>query len=418
MINMRRIYTSIDIGSSSIKILVGEIFKNRLVVLATSIVKSKGIKKGLIVDANDAIASIKNAINDIEGKLGLKIKKVIASIPPYNAIYTEVDGYSTITNEDMKVTGNDITRALQACVYNKIGEDEELVTIIPIEFVVDNKSGIKDPKGMVGKKLGVRAMMVTTSKKNLYAIVSILESLGLEVVDTNLGAVGEYYEYRNKDIDKTSGAIIDIGADITNVAVYDKGIIKSSQIIPIGARNIDNDIAYIKKISRDDALYLKESFAVANRHYAQGSETIEIIDNFKKEIKLNQLEISEIVMSRLVEILKIAKKQASLLTNKENSYIIITGGISEMPGVTSLLDDIFGREAKIGNIETMGIRDNRFAALSGMIKFFHDKLNLRGREYTMFSSEDEEELISSKKGLVSITEDSILGKVFGYFFDK
>jgi len=415
---MKRIYTCIDIGSSSIKVLVGEMFKGRLIVLATSCVRSKGVKKGVIVDANEAISTIKIAVGNVEGKLGVKIDKVIACVPPYLATYSEVDGYSTITSEDNKVTSNDITRALQACVYNKVQQEEELVTIMPIEFVIDNKAGIKDPKGLVGTKLGVRAMMVKTSKKSLYSIISILESLGLEVIDTNIGAIGEYIEYRNKDMDKVSGAIINIGADLTNVSIFEKGIIKASEIILIGGRNIDNDISYLKKISKEDAFHLKETFAIANRQYAQGSETVDIFDNFKKEIKLNQLEISEIVMSRLIEILKFAKKQASLLTNKENSYIIITGGISEMPGMTSLLGEVFGKEARIGNIETIGIRDNKYAALAGMIKYFHEKLNLRGKEYSMFSSENEEELVSSKKGTLNITEDSVLGKVFGYFFDK
>ncbi len=415
---MRRIYTSIDIGSSSIKVLVGEMIKNRLIVLATSYVRTKGVKKGLIIDANEVMSSIKEAIDIVEGKLGVKIRKVIASVPLYNMKYIETDGYATIDNEDNKVTGNDITRALQACVYNKVSEGEEIVTIVPMEFVLDNKSGIKDPKGMVGKKLGVRAINITTSKKNLYAIISILESLGLQVVDTNIGVVGEYFEYKNKEMDKSSGAIISIGSDLTNVATFDKGVIKSAESIPLGGSNIDKDISYIKKISKEDALKLKESFAIADRHYAHGSETVEVFDNYKKEIKLNQLEISEIVMSRIVEILKIAKKQASLLTNKENSYIIITGGMSEMPGMTSVIGDVFGKEARVGNIEAMGIRDNSYASLSGMIKFFHEKLNLRGKEYTMFDEDDEEDLVSSRKGVLNITEDSILGKVFGYFFDK
>ena len=87
-------------------------------------------------------------------------------------------------------------------------------------------------------------------------------------------------------------------------------------------------------------------------------------------------------MSRIVEILKIAKKQASLLTNKENSYIIITGGMSEMPGMTSVIGDVFGKEARVGNIETMGIRDNSYASLSGMIKFFTKNFE-RGKEYNV-----------------------------------
>ncbi len=415
---MRKIYTCIDIGSSSVKILVGEIYKERLIVLATSSVESKGVKKGLIIDTNELIPCLREAIAEVEGKLGIKINKVITSVPPYAATYIEVDGYSTITNDDKKITGNDITRALQACVYNKVKPEEELVTIAPIEFFIDNKSGIKDPKGMVGNKLGVRAMMVTASKKSSYAIISVLESLGLEVVDINFGSIGEYVEYKNKEMNKQAGAIISIGADLTGVFVFDKGIVTNSQLIPVGGHNIDNDIAYLKKINKDDALYIKESFAVANRQYAIGSEVINVFDKYKKEIKINQLEMSEIVMSRLVEILKLAKKEASLLTNKENSYIIITGGMSEMPGFAPLLDEIFGSEARIGNIETMGIRDNKYAALAGMIKYFYDKLKLRGKEYSMLSEEDEEELIASRKDILNVTENSVLGKFFGYFFDK
>lgn len=415
---MKRIYACIDIGSSNIKMLVGEMFKGRLHVLASSSVRSAGVKKGLIVDPNELLPAIKSIINDIEGKLGINIDKVIASVPPYLATYKEVDGYSTITNEDKKVTGDDITRALQACVYNKVVDDEELVTIMPIEFVVDNKAGIQDPKGIVGKKLGVRAMMVTASKRGIHGIVSILESLGLEVIDINFGIIGEYFEYRTKEIDKSSGAIINIGADLTNVAVFDKGIITASKTIPIGARNIDNDISYIKKISKEDALNLKESFAIANRHYAQGRETAEVIDIFNKEIRLNQLEVSDIVMSRLIEILKLAKKQVSLLTNKENSYIIITGGITEMPGMTSILGEVFGDMARIGNIETLGIRDNKYAVVAGMIKHFHQRLELRDKQYSMFSEESLEELGSTNRSGIKITENSVLGKIFGYFFDK
>jgi cell division protein FtsA len=204
---MRRIYTSIDIGSNAIKMVVGEMYKGKLVILASTSIKSKGIRKGLIVDVNDAIDSIKKALTDVEGKLGLKITKVVASIPSYTVKYEEVDGYSTITNEDKKVTGNDLTRVLQGCVYNKVNSDEELVTIMPIQFFVDNKAGIRDPKGLVGNKLGVRAMMVTTSKKNVYAIVSISGILLL----VNLGNKGvsllpaEFVEHNEKRI---SGAVL------------------------------------------------------------------------------------------------------------------------------------------------------------------------------------------------------------------
>lgn len=216
---MKKIYTSIDLGSDTIKLLVGEIYKGKLSVLAVSSVSSKGIKKGLIVDANETILALREVIEEVEGKLGIKLKKVIANVPAYFAEYKEVEGYSTITNEDKKITGNDIVRTLQACVYNKLKTNHELITIVPIEFKVDNKKGLMDPKGIVGKKLFVKAVLVSTPKKNVYSVISVLDSLGLEVVDINISPLSDYFEYKNRELDKGVTALINIGDQTTTVSV-------------------------------------------------------------------------------------------------------------------------------------------------------------------------------------------------------
>lgn len=123
-------------------------------------------------------------------------------------------------------------------------------------------------------------------------------------------------------------------------------------------------------------------------------------------------------MSRLVEILKLARKQVSLLTNKEINYIIVTGGTSEIPGMASLVKDCLGQNARLGNIDTIGIRDYKYSVSSGMIKYFSSKLKLRGKEYSMFDIKEQEDLISSQKKVLNVSNNSILGKVFGYFFDN
>jgi cell division protein FtsA len=414
---MKRIYTSIDIGSDSIKLLVAEIFKGQLNVLAQSSVKTKGIRKGLIVDANEALVSIKEAINIVEGKLGLKIDKVVATIPSYYAEYEIVSGVCTITGEDKKATGNDITIALQACIYNKINETKELITLMPIDFSLDEKSNIKDPKGLVGEKLEVKAMMVTTPKKNVYSIISILQSIGVEVTDINIGPIADYNEYKTKDIDKSICAIINIGAETTTISLFNKGIIVNSEVLQIGGKNIDNDISYIFKLSKEDSKKLKEKFYLAHKRFSQVSEVVEALNINKDLIKITQYDLSQVVMSRITEILKLSKKQTTLLTNKEIQYIIITGGTSELPGITYLIDEIFEGKAKIGNIETPGIRNNKYSAVSGLIKCLDEKLEIRGKEYSMFSNEKQEE-ISVPKKKINLSSDSIIGKVFGVFFDN
>jgi len=284
--------------------------------------------------------------------------------------------------------------------------------------MLDQKKGLAEPKGLVGKKLGVEAVMVTTPKKNVHSVLSVLESLGLKVIDLNLNVIADYYEFKNKKMDKGVTALINLGEGITNVAVFEQGVIVNSEIIDLGGKHLDNDLSYIFKIPLAASKRLKENFALANKHYAQSKEVYHVLDLKKRELKLNQYEISEIVMSRLLEILKLAKKQSSLLTNKEINYIIVTGGMTALPGMSFLLKKVFSQPASLGNMETIGIRDQKMSSVAGMIRYFYSKLSLRGKEYSMFTPEQTEDLSSPKKKLINISNESMLGKVFGYFFDN
>ena len=180
---MKHIYTSVDIGSDSIKVVTSELFKGKLNLLAASSVKSKGIKKGLITDVNSATMSLQKAISEVENMLGIKIKKVITTIPSYFAEFTKIDGEIKINNENKIVTGDDVVKVLGQAVKGKISSTKEMVTIVPIDFSVDSKTGIKDPKGLTGNTLRTRAILITTPKKNIYSVVGLIEAIGIEVVD-------------------------------------------------------------------------------------------------------------------------------------------------------------------------------------------------------------------------------------------
>lgn len=415
---MKKIYSSIDIGSDTIKLIVSELYKNKMNILATSMVKSSGLKNGLIIDANEVIASIKKALGEVEGMLGVKVDKLVASIPSYFTNFTLVTGYSTITNEEKEVRGDDIVRTLQASVYNKLEPGRELISIIPLEFSLDDKGGIRDPKGLVGDKLGVKALMITSPKKNVYSVVSVIEAAGPEVIDITVGPIGDYFEFKTLETDTNLGALVNIGSETTSVSIFNKGVLVKNEVLQLGGKNIDKDIAYIYKIDRKVCREIKETFALAHTKAAQVNEVYETNNLIGDTVKINQYEVSEVVMARLVEILSLVKKQINLLTKGEISYIIITGGVSEMPGFNLILEDIFGEKVKAGNITTIGIRDNRYSTASGLIKYFFEKLKLRGKEYSMFNDENQKDLVSIKKRLINFSDDSVLGKVFGYFFES
>lgn len=424
---MKKLYTSIDIGSDTVKTLVCEIYKDKMNVLASSSVKSNGIKKGLIVDANEASVCIRKSIQEVEGMLGIKIQKVLVNVPSYGADFSVgtafIDIKSTDDSEnvtDSFVTGKDVLNVLQNVGINKIAEDRELVNILPIEFYLDDvEHVVKDPKGKKCKKLGVKTVVVTTPKINVHSVVSLLSAMGLDVKDITFNSIGDFYEFKDASIENDISSVINIGSDTTTISLFIKGILAKTSIINVGGRNIDNDIKYIFKLDLLEARRLKETFAVAHKRYASSNEIIEVTNINGEIIKINQYEISEVIMERVLEILNFAKKELKVLTNREISYIIITGGVSEMFGFKATVDEVFGPGIAPVSLKTLGIRKNQFSSCSGMIRFFDEKVNLRGKpNYSMFTQSDENDLISNKKKIINFSNKSILGKVFGYFFDN
>lgn len=415
---MKDIYTSIDIGSNTIKVVVCELHKNRLNLLAASSVKADGIKKGVIINIEKASESLRKALSEIEEMLGVKIKRVIASVPSYFAEYIYAETEIEIKGESRKVTSDDIIQSLRKAVKEKVKLNSELVTVIPIDFSLDDGPVKKDPKGLIANKLKTRMILVTTPKKNIYSVVSLIERIGIVVEDISLNNIGDIYAFKTANTEKQLGAIINIGGEITSVSLYNKNIVVKSAIIDLGGDDVDNDISYIYKITKKQALDIKEKFALAHKLYATANDYYEVSTKNNEIISINQFEVSEIVMSRLEEILTFALKKAKGLTNKQLEYIIVTGGISNMAHFQYVVDDILGKCAIIGNIKVIGVRDNKYSSAIGNIVYFIDKLKLRGKHYSMFSKEDVEELSSTKRNLINISNDSMLGKVFGYFWSE
>ncbi len=416
---MKHIYSSVDIGSDAIKIAVCELYKGKLNLLAASSVKSNGIKKGLITDFEAASISMKNALNEIESMLGIKIKRVVVSVPSYFAEFMVVKGAIDITSEDGIITGDDVIKVLQNAMNQKLMPGKEMVTMLPIDFNIDDSDEhVSDPKGIVGKKLSARAVMATTPKKNIYSVVSLMDSVGVEIVDISLNPIGNSYAYRFKEMNSQIGAIIDIGAETTTVSLYNKGIIVKSSIIAMGGRNIDNDLSYIYKVNVNEARKIKEKFALAHKKYASASEMYEV-QSENDIIKINQFEASEIAMSRIEEILTLAKKEVNILTTRNVDYIIITGGTSNMAHFDYIAEDIFGKDVTIGDLKVVGVRNNKYSVCIGNIVYFINKLRIKGKDFTMVSSSDMEELETPKRGIINnITNETMLGKVFGYFFSE
>lgn len=407
---MKKIYTAIDIGSDTIKFVVGEYFKNKLNILATYEQKAKGIRKGLIVDPNLAINSIKDGIKEINNNLGIDIKKVIVGVPSYNAKFMFVTSEIEITGD--AITTDDVNNLIKASVYSKVEQDYELITVLPLTFLIDKEKETK-VVGKAGNKLEIKGIMISAPKKNVYSVLSVMEGAGLEVVDITVSALGDYYEVRNNNLDKNIGAIINLGHETTNVSVFSRGKLMNTETIQLGGINVDKDLAYMFNINVFDAREIKEKFASSHKRFIALNDVYEVKNTAGEVIKLNQIEVTEIVMDRLAELLRLAQKQILLLTKQNISYIVITGGLTEIRAFKNLVYEILGKDVIIYTEDTLGARNNKYTTSIGMIKYFIDKMEVRGKEYSMIDEQDEELLINpnnkNSKGKASIT------KIFGNF---
>lgn len=412
---MEHIYTSIDIGSDSIKVAVCQLFNNKLNLLGASSVKSKGIRNGLIVDSELASESIKKALVQVEDMLGIEIKKIIASISNESAEFVLTKGKINIGSGN-PISGNDITKVLNNAIKNSDLGSKEIVNILPVDFCIDDKMVLQDPKGKEASSLSVRAVVCVAPKKNIYTVLKVLEGIGIEVVDISLNSVGDIYALKNKDNINSVGAVVNIGFETTTVSIYNKGIILKNAIINMGSQTIDRDISYVYKIDINEAIKIKEKFALAHKRFASKNDYYEVVNKYDEKIKISQYEISELIMSKIEDILVSVRKEINALTNSNVNYIIVTGGTSSMDNFDIIAEEVLGNISTVGSVKVLGVRNNKYSSVVGNIIYFIGKLKLKNLNYTMID-EDELEEINDSKNIMNVINETMLGKVFGYFFN-
>lgn len=413
---MRKIYTGIDVGSDSIKIVTSEFLNDRFYTLASVSVKSVGITRGIITDYDMALNSLNLAKKEIEKALGTSVNKAIITVPSNDRNLSVIEGSINIYNEF--VTGEDVTAVLGEASVDKVEENEEIVSIIPILFSLDEDRLTPNPNGAKSSVLGVKALLAKAPKKQVYSFLKLFADANIEVVDVTFNCIGDYFEARDKETDNTFGALINIGHEKTDVSIFNKGILIKNSIINLGSKNIDKDISYVYGIDINAARELKEKFALASRRYADINETVEFMADDKDKVTINQYEITEVVEARIVELLKLAKKEINSLTKRKISYIIVTGGIAELMGFSYVVENILGINSSTLNATSIGIRNDKFSSAIGIIKYFHNKMALRERDISMLDEDEINEMMQNKKSELGLNNDVTTSKIFGYFYNN
>lgn len=408
-----QLITSLDIGNEEIKVIVASAFDNKCNVLASTSIRSSGIKKNTIYNEKKLRESIKLAILKTEEKIGMKIKEVILLIPSNTAKMTIETGLVDI--KDNIVRGSDIKRVLADAKKDTFDDARELVSVLPISFTVDDNISVSNPIGEEGNKLFVKAVVSTSLKSEIYPLISIVSSLGISIVDIVHKSQADYYTVSNNSLDRKLGCVINMGGDVTTVSIFNKGIMIKNSYIPLGSSSVDKDISFVYKVDIKTARHLKETFALAVPRYADKYDSIDVVTLENKSITVTQSEISKVIESRLNEILKLAKNEINRLTKREISYIIVVGGISELAGFNYIVEDVLSRNASCLDMQQMGARHNKYTSAFGAIKYFYKKCLLTEEDISMFPQDVVETFLSPKKR--NTGSENIVSKFLHHFYD-
>lgn len=413
---MRKIMSSLDIGYASIKFIVAEMNKKKIYVLTSCIVNNDAIKKDMTIDYDILEATIKKILSDTKEKLGIEIKKTLLTIPSDSASFTINKAKIDIKNEDNLVTTDDMIKVVNLSGKNVVQDNMELVNITPLYYTLDDSSKTDKPVNTFSKTLEVQSIITSSRKDDVYKYLRVLDNLGVSVVDISYDIVGNYYALKNEDMDTTCGVIIDIGYLSTSVSIYNKGVLVNTLKIKVGSLNVLKDISYVYKIPLSSAKEVYKKLGLGSSKNASNLEKMELKDNNGDKLIINQVNLSEIIESRVNEILSMAKKQINTLTKRQISYIICTGGIANIGDFDLNVLEIFGKNARVGYINTIGIRDTRYASTLGLIKWYDYNAKLKNYDYSILSLEEQEEF-SKEESEAKASSNSIIGKVFDYFFE-
>ena len=413
---MRKIMSCLDIGNANIKFIVAEIKDRNLYVLTSSIVSNEALKKDMTMDYIVLEEQIKKILSDTKEKLGIEIKKTLLVIPSDTASFTINRAKIDIKNEDNLITVKDMLKVVNLSGKNVIQDNMELVNITPLYYTLDDSSQTDLPINTFSKSLEVKSIITSSIKEDVYKYLKILDNLGISVVDISYDVVGNYFALKNHDMDATCGVIVDIGYLSTSVSIYNKGVLVNTEKIKVGSFNVLKDISYVYKISLESAKDVYKRVGLGNSKNASNLDKVEIKDNNGDKLIVNQVNLSEIIESRVQEILRMAKKQINTLTKRQISYIICTGGIANIGDFDLNVLEVFGKNARTCYINTIGIRDTRYASALGLIKWYDYNAKLKNYDYSILNLEEQEEF-SKEESEAKTSSNSIIGKVFDYFFE-
>jgi len=339
----------LDIGTTKICTVVAELADGQINIIGIGTHPSKGLRKGVVINIDSTVQSIKKAVEEAELMAGVHLTSVYAGIA--GGHIKGINSHGVIAVKNKEITPNDVKRVIDAASAVAIPMDREVIHIIPQEFIVDDQDGIRDPVGMSGVRLEGRVHIVTGAITSAQNIIKCANRAGLDVDDIVLEQLGSSEAVLTPEEKELGVAIIDIGGGTTDLVIFSSGSIKHTAVFSLAGSHITNDISLGLRTPLEEAEKIKIRYGCALTSLVRKDETIEVPSvGGRKPRALSRHTLAEIIEARVEEILSLVHHEI-MRTGYGNllaSGIILTGGSALLEGVPDLAEQIFNVPVRKG----------------------------------------------------------------------
>ena len=345
----------LDIGTTKICAIVGNVTEDAIDIVGIGTSPSRGLRKGVVINIESTVASIRKAVEEAELMAGCEIKSVYAGIAGGHIRGFNSQGIIAIKNRE--VSPEDVKRVIEAAKAIAIPMDREVIHILPQEFIIDDQDGIREPLGMSGVRLEAKVHIVTGAVASAQNIIKSCNRAGLDVADIVLEQLASSEAVLSPDEKELGVALIDVGGGTTDIAIFVDGAIKHTSVLSLGGNHMTNDIAVGLRTPMAEAEKIKQKYGCCLASMIGKDETIEVpsVGGRKPRILSRQL-LAEILEPRVEEIFSLVNREIvkSGFEDMIASGVVITGGSTILEGMPELAEQIFNLPVRRGLPQNIG----------------------------------------------------------------
>jgi len=402
----RNIIVGLDIGTSKVVAIVCEVnADDKLEIVGLGSHASRGLKKGVVVNIESTVQSIKRAVEEAELMSGCQITSVYTGIA--GSHIKSLNSHGIVAIKELEVSAADVARVIDAARAVAIPADQKILHVIPQEFIIDNQDSIKEPVGMSGVRLEAKVHMVTGAVSAAQNIIKCVQRCGLEVNDIILEQLASSYSVLTEDEKELGVCIVDIGGGTSDIAVFIDGAIRYTAVIPIAGDQVTSDIAVALRTPSQYAEEIKIKYACALTPLASPDDSIEVPSvGDRPPRRLARQTLAEVVEPRYEELFALiqAELRRAGMEDMVAAGIVLTGGSAKVEGVVELAEEVFHMPVRLGCPQFV----------TGMQEVIHNPIFSTGVGLLLYGHEHQDQE-SNEKRFLDGSQDSVWARMRSWF---